>query len=153
MFLSHLFNRAIGVSMVLLFFHSYAGAQEAPERMYQAVLQQAELMPQQHLNRRNQSELVVVDNGVLPSTQFRDWRWFDRPVKWMTNADLQRMGRTSYLQLTQFELVNERLVRLAFVVHCAEGCANYQHRYEFAFDVASNEWQVVKNESFYTTID
>lgn len=31
MFLNHLFNRAIGVSMVLLFFHSYAGAQVAPE--------------------------------------------------------------------------------------------------------------------------
>lgn len=153
MILNHLFNRAIGVAMILLCCHSFAAAQTNTDQLYQTVLFQAELMPEQHLNRRNQAELVVVANVAMVAMQSNDWRWFDRPVKWMTPAELQRARRTSYLDFSQFELVNERVARVAFVVHCAEGCANYQHQYELAFDAARNEWQVVKNESYYTTID
>ena len=143
--------KLIGMLVMLLVIHVNAAAQMAPNLLANAIFTQAELMPSQHLNNRNQAELVLLDNGVQPS--FQNQMWFDTEIKVKTGSALRRTGRESYIEFLSFNVLNERKVTTSYKVHCAEGCSKYVHVYEFEYDASGNVWQITSNTSFYNRID
>jgi hypothetical protein len=154
MFLKQIFTSVFLVTAISFMSVQEGSAQIAPGNLYEAILTQAELVPQQHLNRRGQAELLVLNNGIVPATLVgKDWRWFGQPVNWMTANEIQRASKTNYIDFGQFEIINQRSVSVAFVVHCSEGCARYQHSYDFEYDESTQTWQITRNTSTYIRID
>lgn len=143
--------KLIGMLVLLLVIHVNAAAQLAPNLLVNAIFTQAELLPLQHVNNRNQAELVVLDNGIQPSLQ--NQAWFDTDVKVKNGAALRRSGRVSYIEFISFNVLSDRKVTTSYKVHCAEGCATYTHVYDLEYDASSNVWQITSNTSFYTRID
>lgn len=143
--------RFVSFLVLVIITHVNAEAQIEPNLLTNAILTQAELLPQQHLNSRNEPELVILDNGVQPS--FQNQVWFDREVKVKSSSGLRRTGRASYIEFISFSVTSDRKISTSFKVHCAEECSTYVHVYEFEYDASRNEWQITSNTSFYNRID